>query len=220
MVDKLVEGAKDKQKSGSGSSSGKKKKVRALTLDQRKLKKYNEVVDIMVDIGREQCHLLGRSLRRKRSTPTKRFRMSFDLNRRCELFTELIEDLGTMCDSMVKEMDLTQQEMADRALMPKYYHILVSNIKKAAQQVLNEDHPSEKQVQQVLSKDMTSWILKASVNNDQGGGGDGMEALAAMSPEAKRNLRAQGISLKSLGLEDEVEEADNDDDDDDDNDDL
>ncbi len=197
-------------------------KIRPLSLEQRlkSKKKYVEVIDLMSDIAREQCYAAGRALRRRSSTPTKRYRMPFSLDRRCDLFVEVVEEQASLCDQMVKEMQLTQLEMAERALLPKYYHKLVNNLRVAAKEVLKEGHPSEQQVGKLVSKDMTEWILKTSVDNDDSSSNNNaMDALRSMSPEAKRNLRNQGISMASLGLtDDDADDADEDEDDEDDED--
>mgnify|MGYP003387176264 CR=1 FL=1 len=119
---------------------------------KKAVKKYNEVTELMSDMARSICESLGKLVKRKK----------FDHKRRCDLYAEVVEDLGSMTDAMVKEMDQTQQEMVDTAMKFPHYSNLQMNLKKVAKMVLERRQPSEKIIQEELTKDMSQWILNVA----------------------------------------------------------
>ena len=153
----------------------------------KKKKKYNEVVDLMADMGRAACGGLSRLVHRR----------GFNPKRRCDLFVECIEDLIGMTDAMVNELDMTQQEMVDSAMQPGHFAQLQMNLKRAAKLVLAKKKPSEKYISQELSKDMSQWILNVATKNKGSG-------MGSMSREQIKSLRSMGYNVPNQDTDDDA----------------
>lgn len=154
-------------------------------------KQYNEVVELMADIGYNLCMALGKLIKGRKN---------FNAKRRCDLFQECIEDLGGMTDAMVKELDMTQQDMVNNAQKFPHFAQLQMNLKKSAKTILAKKQPSEKVVSDELNKDMSQWILNVAVG--QNGHSSGLDKLPR---ESLKNMRNMGIKLPSYGILDDDE---------------
>ena len=147
-----------------------------------KQKIYYEVADLMGDIGFRMCKNLARLIKGRGD--------SFKPHRRCDLFQEVIEDLGGMTDQMAKEMDLTQQDLVDTAQRFPHFFQLQMNLKKAAKKMLAKKQPTEKMIQQELNADMSQWILHIAIG--QTGDNNGMDKL---DKHQQKNLRNMGVKV-------------------------
>ena len=149
---------------------------------QAEAKYYSEITELMSDIGFRMCKNLARLIKGRGD--------SFKPHRRCDLFQEVIEDLGGMTDQMAKEMDLTQQDLADTAQRFPHFFQLQMNLKKAAKKMLAKRQPTEKMIQQELNADMSQWILHVSIG--QTGDNNGMDKL---DRSQQKNLRNMGVKV-------------------------
>lgn len=162
-------------------------------------KQYNEVVELMSEMGRTFCLNLGKVI--KQGTHGKRFNVA----RRCDLFMECLEDLGGMTDAMTKELDMTHQDMVNNALMFPHYATLQMHVKNAAKMALAKRAPSEKELNDELHRMMSQWILNVAVSTPDHVSGSGIENLPR---EQQRNFRGMGMRLPQQGIldDDDLEE--------------
>jgi hypothetical protein len=171
-------------------SAAPKGKPGAAKPKKKEKKEFHEVVDVMLDVADRTCMKLGRLVKRKK----------FSAERRCDLLKFCIEDLAGMFDSMVQELDVTQQHMVDSAMRPGYYMQLSAHMKDIAKMVLAQKQPTEKNVTQELTRKMSQWILNVATQNTGSSTSNGLEHL---SREALKNLKAQGINLPGMGILDD-----------------
>lgn len=136
------------------------------------------------------CNRIAKQIKRK----------GFIGRRRCDLFVEQIEGLSEMTDAMVNEMDMTQQDFVNTGMKFQNLMQLSMNMKSMVKFVLQRTTPSERSIKEELSKSMGQWILNVGTNS--AGNHDGIKQL---SREALKGLRAQGISIPSMGALDDDE---------------
>lgn len=166
------------------------KKRKAASAPRLEPAKYNEIIDFITDAARYTCETLGALI----TDPT------FDYFLRCDLFLEQVEELGTTCDTMVKEIKLTQKQMVENAIDGRYDRELVGHMKKAVKKVLGNKTTSEQIVGMQLSKDMMQWILHVSTHvkgkerQSTSFASGSMDALK-MTPAQRKTLRDMGMDI-------------------------
>jgi hypothetical protein len=150
--------------------------------------KYNEIIELVQDAAKFSCDVLGELIVAK----------GFDYKLRCDLFMEQVDDLATMCDTMVGEIKLTQKRMVENAIDGGYDRDLVVYMKRIAKKIMESRRTSEREVQHELQKDMSQWILDVSVHelgqprkSSKIGAGSQMSRMTAAQRKALRELGVQ-----------------------------
>jgi hypothetical protein len=169
---------------GVNTHGGGAKKVRYLQPS-----KYHEVIDLISDAARLSCDTLGELITAK----------DFDYKLRCDLLMEQVDDLATMCDTMVREIKLTQKQMVANAIDGSYDRDLVAYMKRAVVKVMASRRTSEREVQHELSKDMSQWILDVSVH--EMGKPRKSSRLGAGSQMGRRMTAGQRDKLREMGVQ-------------------
>lgn len=171
---------------------------------------YNEVIDMMVDAGRQSCEILGELVYAKAEVlqteedafaaraPTSYVKRNiiprgFNVRRRCDLFQEEIESYSTMSDTMVTEIKLTQKQMVQNAIDEGYDEQLVMFMKNAARVILASEsergkRTSEGDVKESLMRDMGQWVLNVAVKKAGGAIGGSSKKLTPQQRAALVNL--------------------------------
>ncbi|CUG87548.1 membrane-associated protein, putative [Bodo saltans] len=151
--------------------------------------KYNEVIDLVQDAAKFSCDVIGELIVAK----------GFDYKLRCDLFMEQVDDLATMCDTMVGEIKLTQKRMVENAIDGGYDRDLVVYMKRIVKKIMESRRTSEREVQHELQKDMSQWILDVSVHelgkprkSSKIGAGSQM---SRMTPAQRKSLRDLGVQM-------------------------
>lgn len=129
-------------------------------------KKYHEIVDLFLDYARRYCTGLGELLTRP----------GYKWRRRCDVYYESIElFINGFSDTMVSEMDLTQQDMVINALQPMRLLELRGALKAVARRALEAEKTDEKKLQSHLSTRLAQWVMNCAMNKDaNSGAGFGM----------------------------------------------
>lgn len=139
-------------------------------------KRYHEIVDLFLDYGRRYCTALGPLVTRNKHDK------GYSWRRRCDVFYEALElFIHGFSDTMVEELDLTQQQMVEQALQPMRLAELKASLKQICKRALEADKTSEKTLQGHLSTKLSQWVMNTAVNKDGNSMGGGM--MSGMSLE-------------------------------------
>ena len=177
-------------------------------------KRYNELIDLMLDIAKPMCSRLGRLIRGKDKRTDYAIATTTLLSRkeerarlndpqawwrgRCDVLYDGIErNCVYMGDTMVRELDLTQRDLVDAALMPQHFHSMVAALKQSAKLVLQLDVIKEHDLDLLLHQQLTSFILKAATQDQ-----DMAQHMKNLPRAANRNAREAGIAMPTYGQTD------------------
>lgn len=161
-----------------------KKYVKANPLD------YTEVVDLMVDVAREECEKLGALVRVPK----------FDYKNRCEMFAGEVEDLIGISDNMVKETEITQKQMLRNSQASTYMLQLRLNMRTAAKKTLSAVRKREDDVRKDLQRDMMRWVLEVSTRADTRGSASSFNNMGSngLTPQQLKTI-SEMMGKKGLG---------------------
>eukprot|EP01060_Flectonema_neradi_P037281 TRINITY_DN7463_c0_g1_i1.p1 TRINITY_DN7463_c0_g1~~TRINITY_DN7463_c0_g1_i1.p1 ORF type:complete len:211 (+),score=47.20 TRINITY_DN7463_c0_g1_i1:60-635(+) len=150
------------------------------------------LVDLAVEHATKTCRAVAREMRPKKG---------FKPRTRCEAFVDQLEEFVAEGGSnIMRQVDQPMDQVVDAAYHMSNMRELRKNLKTTAQWFLKKKKtPTESETQQKFSKELNQWLLNVATLQKK-------TDVSALSPQAIRRLREQGVNLPPQEGEDEDED--------------
>ena len=119
-----------------------------------------------------------------------------NLKARCDLLAHQMEMWGeNYAKQLIQLMNKTMMDMVNIANSPTHFEEFRVSLKKIVESTLSADHPSEKDVDGFIQKDLGQWILNVGTHDPATVQTSGAPAFGNLNAKQKAALRSQGVPI-------------------------
>ena len=159
----------------------------------KKKEKFVDLSEMMESYAIKLCTYVAKGKKKNKKNKNK----GEMWKTRCDLLAHQMEMWGENMANQLLQIDniKTTMDMVTIANSPKYFGEFKTKLKIVVESTLSADHPSEKDVDGFIQKNLAQWILNVGTHDPKTSPTTGAGAFAKLDAKQKANLRSQGINI-------------------------